>query len=66
MLKLDEKEKSRCDEILKACDIVSDLAEDTEPVDYYFEVKPTSIGQAIILVVPKYSIKQDITNYSNW
>ena len=65
MLQLDEKEKTRCDEILKACNIVNDLAGEEE-FDYYFEVRPTSIGQAITLVVPKYNIKQDVTNYNNW
>lgn len=66
MLTLSEKEKIKTDEILKACDVVNDFSECDEPVDYYFEVHPSSIGQTITLVVPKYNIKQNITNYENW
>lgn len=66
MLKLDEKEQKTCQEILNACDVVNDLASCEDEVEYYFEVHPGSIGQTVYLVVPKYNIKQNITNHDSW
>ena len=66
MLILDEKEQNAFNEILKACYVVNDLSGCEEQVEYYFEVYPGSIGRMVKLVVPKYGIKQDITDYSNW
>ena len=65
MLKLDDKEQEACDEILNACEVVSNFA-GIDSFEYYFEVRPSSIGQTITLVVPEYNISKNITNYDNW
>ena len=61
-----QKEQNAFNEILKACNVANDLSGCEEQVEYYLEVYPGSIARTVKLVVPKYGIKRDITDYSNW
>lgn len=33
------------------------------PVEFYYEVKPSSIGCSIILIIPEFNIRKDITDF---